>query len=279
MPESDRPSDMSEPDPDGYQPEPEKQADTTDSDQLDTTDFESDGFGPRRRPSRRPGTASPVRLLAWLAGVIALVFAVVAIFLLLPARSHDTAAISSPTRGATTPSRVPSPKLARPRATGLHKQPAKAQPHATHPAVAEPAAVGPTSPTSASDPQAPPVLSGSSAPQSSGSSAAGAATVEVGGEVTCLSGKSVEGVWVQANVDAGFAPWQGVTVSGKAFGSTSKWWWWLPSGESYSLHVGCGGTQASWAVATYTPVVSGTPNSFDCIDIASEAGYGTCYEV
>jgi hypothetical protein len=86
-----------------------------------------------------------------------------------------------------------------------------------------------------------------------------------------VSGNSVEGVWVQASDGAGWAPWQGL-----GNGSTSNWWYTLPENEAYSLHVGCGGTPASWAVAVYTPTVTGSQNSFNCYDVAGQANYGTC---
>jgi hypothetical protein len=99
----------------------------------------------------------------------------------------------------------------------------------------------------------------------------------IGGEVTCLSGRSVEGVWVQASVNAGFAKWIGIQVPGKTTGSTSRWWWWLPRGEPYSLRIGCGGSQARWGLTCRTQIVSGMPTSFACIDIKGKVGYGTCY--
>ncbi len=119
---------------------------------------------------------------------------------------------------------------------------------------------------------------------SSGSGSSGASTghaapppkpsgpVKVHGQVTCSSGKSVEGVWVEAAKGKGFSPWKGL-----GNGSTSDYWYTLPTSESYSLHVGCGGTTSSWAVSTQTPTVGGTDNSFYCIDVAGQSGYGTCY--
>jgi hypothetical protein len=264
---------MSEPDLDGYWSEPEGQADTTES------EFGRFWSQPEP-PPRQPNAARPVKLLARLAGVIALVFAVVAVFLLRPARGHDTAdVIITPTRTATAPSRAASPKPSHPRATRPRKRPAHHRTRPKHAGAVTRVVVEQVPPTVTAQPSPKPSARPASKPTKNPVKAPAKKTVkvEVSGEVTCLSGNSVEGVWVQADVDSGFAPWQGVNVSGKAFGSTSKWWWWLPRGESYSLHVGCGGTQASWAVAVYTPVVSGTPNSFDCIDIASDAGYGTCY--
>jgi hypothetical protein len=255
---------MSESDLDGYWPEPEEQADTSES-----------GYGGFwSQPPRQPNAARPLKLLARLAGVIAVVFAVAAVFLLRPARGHDTAdVIITPTRTATAPSRAASPKpTAHPRARQPHKRPARHRTRPKHARVVTRVVVEQVPPTVTAQPSPKPPTKPASKPTKNPVKVPARKTtvkVEVGGEVTCLSGHSVEGVWVQAGAHSGFAPWQG--------GSTSKWWWWLPRGESYSLHVGCGGTQASWAVAVYTPVVSGTPNSFDCIDIASDAGYGTCY--
>jgi hypothetical protein len=59
-------------------------------------------------------------------------------------------------------------------------------------------------------------------------------------------------------------------------GSTSDWWFTLPVSEPYSLHVGCGGSPASWAVSASTPLVNGPHNSFDCHDVAAAADYQKC---
>jgi len=96
-------------------------------------------------------------------------------------------------------------------------------------------------------------------------------SVGVTGQISCVSGKSVEGVWVSASQGSGYAPWKGL-----GNGSTSDYWYTLPVSESYSLHVGCGGTTSSWAVATYSPTVGGTHNSFNCYDVSGRADYGTC---
>lgn len=95
--------------------------------------------------------------------------------------------------------------------------------------------------------------------------------IKVDGQVSCTSGKSVEGVWVQAAKGSGYSPWKGL-----GNGSTSDYWYTLPTHEPYSLHVGCGGTQANWAVAAETPTVPAGHNSFDCVDVAGQSGYETC---
>jgi hypothetical protein len=76
---------------------------------------------------------------------------------------------------------------------------------------------------------------------------------------------------VVAAKGAGWSPWKGT-----GNGGTAAYWYTLPVSEPYALHVGCGGTPSSWAVATATPTVSGADNSFACQDVSGQAGYGTC---
>jgi hypothetical protein len=94
--------------------------------------------------------------------------------------------------------------------------------------------------------------------------------VEVTGQVNCDSGAPVEGFWIQSANASGWASWQ------DAAGTNADYWYSLPAAQSYKMSVGCGGSPQSWAVATYTPSVSGTHNSFHCDDIHGDAGYGTC---
>jgi hypothetical protein len=132
--------------------------------------------------------------------------------------------------------------------------------HSAAPPAQQQRSSGSTGKTAAPPPAAPPAAT---TPAST--------VVEVSGQVSCTSGNSVEGVWVSALSGSGYSPWKGL-----GNGSTSDYWYNLPTSESYSLHVGCGGTQANWGVADYGPVVSGTHNSFNCIDVAGASGYGTC---
>ena len=50
----------------------------------------------------------------------------------------------------------------------------------------------------------------------------------------------------------------------------------LPTSESYSLHVGCGGTAASWGIAVYSPFEEPPSNSFECHDIPGGTDYKSC---
>ncbi|WP_406284135.1 serine/threonine-protein kinase [Embleya sp. NBC_00896] len=93
----------------------------------------------------------------------------------------------------------------------------------------------------------------------------------VGGNVSCTSGNLVVGVWVEATRGSGFA-----FIRLEPAGSSS-YQYTLPSSETYTLHVGCGGTSKDWAVSVNdAPQVSGRRNSFICNDIRDRPGYGTC---
>jgi hypothetical protein len=81
----------------------------------------------------------------------------------------------------------------------------------------------------------------------------------------------VQGVWVQAAQGSGYSPWQGI-----GNGSTSRYWYTLPDTMSFSLHVGCGGTQANWGVALTSVQASGPVANFTCYDVAGQANYATC---
>jgi len=288
---------MSESNRNGIQPAPDSQAGPPESaldqfltepdPQADTAPSPYSGFWPRTSPGR--SAASPVSLLARLAGVIALAFAVAAAFVLLSTHSHPSPAHT--TAGATHSAKRSVTARAHKSAAAPVKAKVKVKVKRTKHAArhGRPPSAEENRPvivvrqvirrSSASGSSAKPKAAHKSSPKRAPKRAPKRTTpptVEVGGDVTCLSGQSVEGVWVQATDHSGFAPWQGVSVSGQAFGSTSKWWWWLPKGESYSLHVGCGGTQSGWGAALYTPVVTGS-DTFVCIDVSSDAGYGTCY--
>ena len=93
----------------------------------------------------------------------------------------------------------------------------------------------------------------------------------ISGAVTCTSGHAVVGVWVAAAQGAGYSPWRG-----QGNGETATYWYTLPKKESWSLHVGCGGSPSSWGVATYSVTVSSANVNFACDDVQGQAGYGTC---
>ena len=94
---------------------------------------------------------------------------------------------------------------------------------------------------------------------------------DISGEISCISGQPVVGVWIAAAKGSGYSPWQG-----QGSGSTATFWYTLPATESYSLHVGCGGTGSDWQVATYSGTVTSADNNFACDDVTGQAAYGTC---
>ena len=101
---------------------------------------------------------------------------------------------------------------------------------------------------------------------------AAAGPIKVSGSIQCQS-KNVEGVWIQAaGGGSGWAPW----VSSAAHATYATYSYTLPHGGDYSVHIGCGGTTASWAVATYSSFYGGTVNDFYCYDESSSSEYSVC---
>lgn len=91
-------------------------------------------------------------------------------------------------------------------------------------------------------------------------SAAPAQTVR--GQVTCVSGNNVVGVWVTAaNGGSGWASRRSLN------GSTAYWSYRLPNGGSYKVTVGCGGTPQRWGSSNNSNYTSGNA-SFMCYDTA-----------
>jgi len=92
----------------------------------------------------------------------------------------------------------------------------------------------------------------------------------VAGYVQC-STMSVEGVWVEANNGgSGWAKWRGIDST------VAYYWYWLPHGGKYSLHVGCGGSTSQWSTASKSRAVSGRFHNFFCYDIADKRWFGFC---
>ena len=85
------------------------------------------------------------------------------------------------------------------------------------------------------------------------------ASTTVGGYVECVSENSVVGVWVDAA--SGTDGW--ATRSGSGY--YQHWQYTLTSGNSYSLHVGCGGSSSNWRWAVNCPSATGG-HSFNVYD-------------
>lgn len=103
---------------------------------------------------------------------------------------------------------------------------------------------------------------------------AGAST-GVSGSVSCVSGNNVEGIWVSAS--SGTSGWATMNVPGNT-SSYVSWHYTLTSGNSYFVHVGCGGSTNNWAVNTYSGTKSGNSNGLLCYDTPADGDpyYGQC---
>jgi hypothetical protein len=99
-----------------------------------------------------------------------------------------------------------------------------------------------------------------------------ATTITARGSITCQSGRAVTGVWlVGLNGGSGWATWTARATSPQ-FAAFSRS---IPAG-GWSVHVGCGGSPASWEEAIYSGWVSGTSHDFTCADIPGRGQYGRC---
>ena len=104
------------------------------------------------------------------------------------------------------------------------------------------------------------------------SSPVASAATAVSGEVMCVSQAPVVGVWIAAsNGGSGWAYW---TASGTNY--NARYFYSLPKGGSYSVHVGCGGTPSRWGADIRSSYRSGSYNSFVCIDVRRQSHYGEC---
>lgn len=92
---------------------------------------------------------------------------------------------------------------------------------------------------------------------------------EVSGKLTCSSGNRVVGAWLQGESSSGM-------VTLKVVGKVAEYSYKQPRRENYSLHVGCGGTAANWAVDPHTVLVGGARNSFECFDVQGAPHYKFC---
>lgn len=98
----------------------------------------------------------------------------------------------------------------------------------------------------------------------------------VTGTVVCESGRPVVGVWIAASTgqrDSGYAHLGGSYPKG----STVTYSYQLASGESYSVHVGCGGRASDWASSNYSPLLHARSENLRCDDPVAQRGQGTSF--
>lgn len=89
------------------------------------------------------------------------------------------------------------------------------------------------------------------------------ASTKVYGSVECGSGHNIEGLWVAAS--SGTSGWAIMNYPGNTHYNIS-WSYTLSSGNSYSVHVGCGGTPGNWAVTSTSEIYSGNSYNLICHD-------------
>lgn len=103
----------------------------------------------------------------------------------------------------------------------------------------------------------------------------------VHGNIFCTT-KNVEGVWIVADNDAD-SGWATITPSGDQSQTVSWSYYGLWNGESYRVHVGCGGSPQVWEVPTESKVDSYGAHNFNCIDDPNEGTilypYKVCQEL
>jgi hypothetical protein len=139
--------------------------------------------------------------------------------------------------------------------------------------VPAPSAVTTTATYPAGTPSKRPATTSKVPPPATTTKAPPPATITVSGHVTCLSGKAVEGVWVVgAQGGSGWAPW----TSSAARPSYASFHKDIANG-AWEVHVGCGGSPASWQVATYSSQVTGAVHDFTCQDTPGQPRYGQCW--
>jgi hypothetical protein len=99
------------------------------------------------------------------------------------------------------------------------------------------------------------------------------ATITPSGHVQCRSGNAVVGVWVEVkNGTSGWANWRAEANPARASFTYAS----IKTGP-WQVHVGCGGSPQSWAVATYSIWTSTASASFTCDDVFGDSRYGQCW--
>lgn len=228
-----------------------------------------DSGSPKAPPSHKPHLVRR----AVTAVMVCLVVALGVSLWALHQSGHQTAArqasqslpvVQSPPPTTKKPVKTPHHKPTK-KAGGIRKPAAHEQPSVTQDTPAQLPANQQQVPAAQSSPFHSQTASGqhSTAPKST--------PLKISGSVSCISGNAVVGVYVAASKGSGFSPWQG-----QGNGATATFHYTLPLKESYSLHVGCGGSPSKWQVADYGVTVSTAVNNFECDDVPGQSNYGTC---
>jgi hypothetical protein len=185
-----------------------------------------------------------------------------------PTRTLQTAQ-SLPKSPPTSQSLPKNPVKTKPAKTTTHHPSSVTQGTPAQPPANQGVPLAPAPPQPAAPNSAPARAQAPSAPHST---APNSTPFHISGSVSCISGNTVEGVWVAASKGSGYSPW-----TGQGNGASASFTYTLPLHESYSLHVGCGGSTSSWKVATYSVTVSTAVNNFACDDVPGQSGFGSCH--
>lgn len=94
------------------------------------------------------------------------------------------------------------------------------------------------------------------------------ASTRVGGVIFCTT-KFVEGVWIAAH-NSSHAGWATISPTGNRSQTVNWSYTRLSSGESYRVHVGCGGRTTDWEVVTQSTVDTVGSHNFNCVDEFNE---------
>jgi hypothetical protein len=98
------------------------------------------------------------------------------------------------------------------------------------------------------------------------------------GQVTCRSGASVAGVWIQTETGTN-SGWASTRPTGS---DAAGYEYVVPANAKYSVHVGCGGTRAKWANEDRSAFFTPSGRSFVCDDHpvpGAARPYGTCVSI
>ena len=96
----------------------------------------------------------------------------------------------------------------------------------------------------------------------------------VSGQVRCMSGKPVVGVWVHDSIPVTGDFAELLPIPGDP--SVAVYIYRRVRGPEYSVSVGCGGTSHDWGIGIHSGSVPGTLSDFECFDDLHKPGGGTC---
>jgi hypothetical protein len=98
-------------------------------------------------------------------------------------------------------------------------------------------------------------------------------TASVSGTVSCTSGRSVVGVYIDEITNTGFFASWNVSPGSR---SVAVYQGEIPMGMTYQVHVGCGGTPGAWLLDLHSEYTTELRQTLRCQDIPRQPGYEMC---